>query len=297
MPAACMKAWQIVVPTKRNPRFRRSLLMASPSGECVARASFPDRPLFVMVRSEQIGRGPGATVHGDIADPPLDNPCKAGSEKSRPGHKPPLGCFAVSTSTGIRLAEISDADVVAAIYAPNITEGVASFELVPPDAEEMARRMTATLATYPWLVCEHAGRVIGYVYASQHNPRTAYQWSTNVTVYIDPAFHRRNVGRALYVSLFALLRLQGFYNAYGGITLPNAGSVGLHEALGFVLVGIYRDVGYKLGRWHDVGWWGLDLQEKPVSPPAPLDLAKATKLPEWPSALGAGAALFRFGGR
>ena len=208
-----------------------------------------------------------------------------------------LSCFAVSTSTGIRLAEPRDADAVAAIYEPNITKGVASFELVPPDAEEMARRMAATLATHPWLVCEHESRVIGYVYASQHNPRTAYQWSTNVTVYIDPAFHRRNVGRALYVSLFALLRLQGFYNAYGGITLPNAGSVGLHEALGFALVGIYRDVGYKFGRWHDVGWWGLDLQEKPATPPlAPLDPAKAAKLSEWQSAMEAGAALLRFGG-
>ena len=204
----------------------------------------------------------------------------------------------MSTSTGIRLAETRDADAIAAIYAPNITEGVASFELVPPDAEEMARRMAATLAAYPWLVCEHEGRVVGYVYASQHNSRVAYQWSTNVTVYIDRAFHRRNVGRALYVSLFALLRLQGFYNAYGGITLPNAGSVGLHEALGFVLVGIYRDVGYKLGRWHDVGWWGLDLQEKPATPPpAPLDLAQATSLPEWQSALETGAAFLRFGGR
>ena len=203
----------------------------------------------------------------------------------------------MSTTTGIRLAEARDAAAIAAIYAPSITAGVASFELEPPDAAEMARRMAAILPVYPWLVCEHDGRVAGYVYASQHMARAAYQWSANVSAYIDAGFHRRGVGRALYTALFALMRLQGFYNAYAGITLPNAASVGLHEGMGFRLVGVYRDIGYKRGRWHDVGWWSLELQPKPASEPGtPLDLAAARKLPGWQTALAAGAECLRFDG-
>ena len=204
----------------------------------------------------------------------------------------------MQTGTGIRLAEERDADAIAAIYAPSITEGVASFELVPPDAAEMARRMAGILPAYPWLVCEHEGRVAGYVYASQHMARAAYQWSANVSAYIDADLHRRGIGRALYTSLFALMRLQGFYNAYGGITLPNPGSVGLHEAIGFRLVGVYRDIGYKMGGWRDVGWWSLELQPKPAAPPAtPLDLAAARRLPGWQTALEAGAGFLQCGGR
>ena len=197
---------------------------------------------------------------------------------------------------GIRFAEARDAGAIATIYAPHVTDGVASFEMTPPDDAEFARRMAATLPTYPWLVCERGDRVVGYVYASQHHARVAYQWSVNVTVYVDASCHRQNIGRALYVSLFALLRLQGFYNAYAGITLPNAGSVGIHEAMGFRLVGVYRDVGYKLGRWHDVGWWSLELQPKPAGPPdPPLDVAAASVLAGWRAALETGLPLLRSG--
>lgn len=190
--------------------------------------------------------------------------------------------------------EPADAEAIAAIYAPHVTEGVASFELEPPGAGEFCRRIAATTATHPWLVCERGGEVMGYVYAAAHNVRAAYQWSTSVTVYIGAGWHRCGIGRALYASLFALLRLQGFYNAYGGITLPNAGSVGLHEAVGFRLVGVYREVGFKFGRWHDVGWWSLDLQPKPTAPPrVPLDPAALQTHPGWQAALEAGLPLVR----
>ena len=195
----------------------------------------------------------------------------------------------------IRSVEECDAAAVAAIYAPHITDGVASFEMIPPDAAEMARRIAATTETYPWLVCEvpDAG-VVGYAYASSHNPRAAYQWSTAVTVYIDAWHHRMGVGRALYTSLFALLRLQRFYNAYGGITLPNSGSVGLHETMGFRLVGIYKEVGFKFGQWWDVGWWAMPLQAKPGTDPTdPLKPEIARQLPGWQEALDAGLPLLR----
>ena len=197
-------------------------------------------------------------------------------------------------NTTIRLVEPGDAEAIAAIYAPHVTSGVASFEMEPPDADEFRRRIFATTATHPWLVCERDGEVVGYVYAATHNPRAAYRWSTNVTVYVNPQQHRSGIGRALYMSLFEVLRLQGFYNAYGGITLPNASSVGLHEAMGFRLVGIYKEVGYKFDAWHDVGWWGLELQPKPTVPPQPpLTPAAILTGPKWQTALEAGLPLLR----
>ena len=195
----------------------------------------------------------------------------------------------------IRPVEERDAASVAAIYAPHVAEGVASFETIPPGAAEMAGRIAATTQTYPWLVCDVLdGGVAGYVHASVHNPRAAYQWSVNATVYVDASHHRAGIGRALYTSLFAVLRMQGFYNTYGGITLPNAGSVGLHEAMGFRLVGVYREVGYKFGRWWDVGWWGMDLQPKPATGLAdPLKPDAVRARPGWQAALDAGLPLLR----
>ena len=193
----------------------------------------------------------------------------------------------------IRPVEPGDAEAIAAIYAPNVTEGVASFELEPPDAPEFRRRIASTTATHPWLVCERDGEVVGYVYASTHNARAAYQWSANVTVYIDARQRRGGVGRALYTALFEIMKLQGFYNAYGGITLPNAGSVGIHEAMGFQLVGIYKQVGFKFGAWHDVGWWGLELQPKPPTPRAPLTPTEIWNNPASQTALDAGLPLLR----
>jgi len=111
----------------------------------------------------------------------------------------------------------------------------------------------------------------------------------DVSVYVGEASRRRGIGRALYEALFPLLRVQGFYAAYAGITLPNAGSVGLHEALGFRPVGIYRDVGYKLGAWHDVGWWQLSLRERTQEPRPPRSLREAQRDPAWPSSLATSA--------
>src|SRR5687768_2653948 len=166
----------------------------------------------------------------------------------------------------IRQATENDAAQIQAIYAEIVRSTVISFEIDPPTIADMQARMRAVQERFPWLVCEHNGEVAGYVYASSHHERAAYQWSVNVSVYIDPKYHRRGIGRALYTSLFALLRLQGFYNAYAGITLPNPGSVGIHESMGFLPVGIYKNVGYKFGAWHDVGWWSLALRPHKAHP-------------------------------
>ena len=196
-------------------------------------------------------------------------------------------------ATQIREARQSDAGQVASIYRPWVERTAVSFELEPPPPEEMARRI-ATLGSYaPWLVCEGAEGILGYSYASRHRDRAAYQWSVDSAVYVRGDLHRRGVGRALYTSLFALLRLQGFVAAHGGITLPNSNSEGLHRAMGFRFVGVYPAVGFKLGAWHDVGWWQLRLKDSPPQPRDPLALAQARGLPGWKEALASGAAGLR----
>ena len=197
--------------------------------------------------------------------------------------------------SSIRLATERDAEQVAAIYAPNVTDSIISFELEPPTAHQMRRRIQDTLQRYPWLVCERQGRVLGYAYAGAHGSRAAYQWSVDVSVYVHQQAHRRGVGRGLYTSLLAALKLQGFYNAYAGATLPNPASVGLHESVGFRAVGVYRGVGYKLGGWHDVVWWHLPLRERQTDPAPPADLAWVLGSEEWEAALTSGVSLLRSG--
>jgi L-amino acid N-acyltransferase YncA len=193
----------------------------------------------------------------------------------------------------IRLATAADADAVAAIYAPFVARTAISFEVTPPTGDEMATRIASSLAYAPYLVYESGGEVLGFAYASKHRERAAYRWSVDVSVYVHERARRQGVGRALYTSLLALLRLQGFYTAHAGITLPNAASVGLHEALGFVAVGVYRGVGYKMGGWHDVGWWQLPLRDRTGEPAPPLTLAEAQARAEWPAGLAAGLSVLR----
>jgi L-amino acid N-acyltransferase YncA len=188
----------------------------------------------------------------------------------------------------IRLATPDDAPGVQAIYAPIVRETAISFELEPPSVEDMQQRIMETLEHMPWLVCERRRNILGYVYASKHRTRPAYQWSVDVSVYVQMHARRAGVGQALYRSLFALLALQGFYNAYAGITLPNPASIGLHESLGFQPVGVYRAVGYKLGAWYDVGWWQLMLRERAISPEPPADLSAVRESLAWHTALATG---------
>ena len=188
----------------------------------------------------------------------------------------------------IRLARSEDAAAVAAIYAPFVTGSATSFEYAAPAAAEMAARIASTLAYAPYLAFEDGGQVLGFAYASKHRDRAAYQWSVDVSVYIHERARRKGVGRALYTSLFALLRIQGFYSAHAGISLPNPASVGLHEAMGFEPVGVYQSVGFKRGAWHDVGWWQLALRERKGTPDPPRSLAEAQRDPEWGTALAAG---------
>lgn len=194
-------------------------------------------------------------------------------------------------SATIRLVRPEDAEEIAAIYRPFVTDTPVSFESQAPDADEMRQRIGAILPSYPWLVCDLDGQLAGYAYASQHRPRYHYRWSVDVTVYIHEGFRRRRIGYALYASLLALLPIQGFVSAHAGITLPNDGSVGLHEAHGFRQIALYPAVGHKFGVWHSVGWWHRLLQDPPAEPSNPIDLHSAQADPRWLPAMAAGQVL------
>lgn len=159
----------------------------------------------------------------------------------------------------IRLARAGDVPAMLAIYAPLVRDTTISFEYEPPTAEEMEKRLETVQRDYPWLVCEQGDQVAGYAYASAFRARPAYRWTAEVTIYIHPAHERRGLAQALYRDLFARLRGQGYRSAVAVITLPNPGSVALHERLGFQPVGIFKSAGFKHGQWLDTGWWQLDL--------------------------------------
>ena len=176
---------------------------------------------------------------------------------------------------GVRIAVEADAAAVRDIYAPTVESSAISFELEVPSVVEMAARIVDRLPSYPWLVAEEAGDVVGYAYAGRFAVRAAYAWSVETSVYVAERARGKGVGRALYTALFDILAAQGFRRAMAGIALPNPASVGLHESMGFTQVGVYKAVGWKLGAWQDVGWWqrGLAaLGEGPPAPPVPLTL-------------------------
>jgi phosphinothricin acetyltransferase len=178
----------------------------------------------------------------------------------------------------IRLARESDGAALAEIYRPAVAERATSFEVDPPDGAEMGRRVVALTAGLPWLVCDENHKVIGYAYASRHRDRAAYQWSVEVSAYVHAAAHRRGIGAGLYTSLFEVLALLGYRNAFAGITLPNDASVGLHESVGFRPVGTYRGIGWKLGAWHDVLWLQRGLAPQVADPPPPRPLGQIPAL-------------------
>lgn len=196
-------------------------------------------------------------------------------------------------NAAIRLAVEDDAEALQAIYEPYVRETPISFELEPPDVNTMRERIRKTVESFPWLVCEHDGGIVGYAYASKHRERLAYQWSVDVTAYVRPGYHRSGIGRGLYTSLFPLLRLQGYFSAFAGVTLPNDASIGLHKAVGFVPIGVYPNVGYKFGKWHNVAWLGLSLQPPADSPAPPRPLAEAKDSADWQQAIHVGLPLIR----
>jgi phosphinothricin acetyltransferase len=158
-------------------------------------------------------------------------------------------------SLEIRSASIADTPALLEIYRPFVEATAVSFEVDAPSVDEFEARIANALDRFAWLVAIDEHRVVGYAYASTHRERAAYRWSVETSAYIDPAFHRKGIGRRLYAALFDALVAKGYHCAYAGIALPNAASEALHRAVGFEAIGVFREVGHKFGRWHDVSWW------------------------------------------
>ena len=155
----------------------------------------------------------------------------------------------------IRQAKPSDAEQLLEIYRPVVENTTASFELVPPSADEFSIRIAAAIEHHEWLVMEDADRLTGYAYATPHRVREAYQYSVETSVYVHADCRVKGVGKKLYKALFVSLQSRDFHNAYAGITLPNDASVALHESLGFEPIGVFREIGFKHDDWHSVSWW------------------------------------------
>lgn len=168
-----------------------------------------------------------------------------------------------------RIATPADAPRLVEIYAPYVANTAVSFATAAPTEEDFLHKIASP---YPFLVCEEAGRVLGYAYAGQYRVREAYRWNTELSIYVDAAAHRRGVGRALMTRLLAILQQLGYQNAYACITLPNEKSIGLHTALGFEQIGLFENAGYKLGRWRSVVWLRRRLNDFPDPPAEPLPI-------------------------
>lgn len=174
----------------------------------------------------------------------------------------------------IRPARPEDAAAIAAIYAPHVLSGTVSFESDAPDARGMRTRMAASDGLYPWLVAAigDAGEeeaILGYAYATKFKDRPAYRWTVETTIYVSGAAQGQGTGQLLYDALIDTLTAQGFVQAIATIALPNDDSIRLHEKVGFRRAGQYREVGFKLGRWLDVGIWQRELNEAVVPPKEP----------------------------
>lgn len=168
----------------------------------------------------------------------------------------------------VRPATLADVGTILQIYTPYVTDTSISFECEVPSPEEMRRRMAAE-PRLPWLVAETDVGVVGYAYAYPHADRGAYRWTVNCSVYVSLAQQRRGIGRMLYGRLLEHLRKLGYVSAIARITMPNDPSVRLHESVGFAPVGNLEGVGFKDGKWHDVGLWELRLAPRPEQPREP----------------------------
>ena len=160
----------------------------------------------------------------------------------------------------IRPATERDADAIAGIYNHYILNTVVTFEEEPVSPEDMSERIgVVSAASLPWLVAEEQHKVVGYAYAGKWSGRCSYRYSAESTIYLDPQATGRGIGRRLYEVLIDELRGSGMHVAIGGIALPNDASIALHERLGFRKVAHFGEVGFKFGRWIDVGYWQRSL--------------------------------------
>lgn len=172
----------------------------------------------------------------------------------------------------ISLASKEHCPQILGIYEHYVRHTAISFEYDVPTLEEMEARMENIQRKYPYLVAETGGNVAGYAYATDFRYRAAYQWSPESAIYVHKDFHGRGIGRQLYNRLFEILKLQGFHNVFAGVALPNDASISLHLRCGFEEIGVYKNIGYKFGKWHTTQWFQLELiaPETNPAPPKPV---------------------------
>ena len=167
-----------------------------------------------------------------------------------------------------RLAKTEDSTKLLEIYKQYIHTEI-TFEYSLPSAEEFAERIKEITAVYPYIVCKEGADILGYAYAHRQMQREAYQWNAELSIYLDERFTSKGIGKILYNMLIDILKLQGVMNVYGGVTVPNIKSEGLHRAMGFKKLGVYHRTGWKNGRWHDVAWYEKRISDKATCP-API---------------------------
>jgi phosphinothricin acetyltransferase len=187
----------------------------------------------------------------------------------------------------LRPITLDDAEATRAIYSYYVENTIISFEYETPSPEDWIKKITYIIEKYPWLVCEHEGKIVGYAYGSQHRARTAYSWSAESTIYVQEGYHGRGIGKTLYAALFDLLRLQGYVNVYAGVGLPNEKSERAHEAAGFNVLGTFSKIGFKFGAWHDTKWYQLHLQDRPVPAPVIIPTNELVNMPEFETTMRA----------
>ncbi len=176
----------------------------------------------------------------------------------------------------IRLAHPDDLEAILEISNWAAANTAANFAAEPETLDAWRTDWQTTHRMYPWFVAADAGEVIGFAKASPWKGRCAYHWTAETTVYVHPDRHGRGIGRLLYEKLISTLRAQGYHTLLGGITVPNPASIALHESLGYKRVALLEKVGWKFGKWHDVGYWELEL--RPGSP-APSEVRAVEKVP------------------
>jgi len=183
----------------------------------------------------------------------------------------------------ISLINANQAQEALDIYAYYVVNTSITFETSVPSLEEFSKRIADVTKNYPWLVCLQDGKIVAYAFAKMHRPTGAYLWSPEVTIYVANDFRGNGIGRKLYSALFAILKLQGYYNVFAGVVIPNAQSIGLHKALGFEEIGLFKNIGFKLESWHSAQWFQRSLGQTeliPTQPKSMLEIIGSAELRE-----------------
>ena len=178
----------------------------------------------------------------------------------------------------IEIADVKYSGQIADIYAPFVRSTSVSFETEAPDGAAMAKRIENIKEKYPFIVCRDSKRITGYAYAAPFGERSGFDWTVFSSIYVHPGYQRKGIGEALYISLLEILRTQGFVNVYAAVALPNDPSCALHSKVGFRQQCVLKNVGFKLGRWHDLAYFHVGLNDDEISPQKTVDFKELDPL-------------------